>query len=82
MWVITKEQMEKIGVSIDEQRKYRAFRILSREDEFAKMNKEELKEKIHYRINMETERRIEEVALLEFIRQYLRDPEITYCGVV
>jgi len=76
MWVISEEQMEKIEISILQQREYRAFRILRGEEEFAQMQEVELKEKIHAYASKVADRKINEAVLLEFIRQCVREPEI------
>jgi len=76
MWVITDEQKKNIGISIQQQRKHRTFRILSKEEEFAKMDREELKEKIRGYVSLVADRKIIEEVLLEFVRKCLRDPEI------
>jgi len=76
MWVISEEQMGKIRVSMLQQRKYRTFRILSKEKEFAKMPKEELKEKIEIYAGMVAHRSMSEAVLLEFIMKCIKEPEI------
>jgi hypothetical protein len=76
MWVISDEQMENIVTSILQQREYRAFRILRREEEFAKMWIDELKEKIHTYASRVADRKIREAVLLEFIRRCVREPKI------
>jgi len=76
MWVISNEQMDNIVASILQQREERAFRILRKEDEFAKTPEEELKEKIHIYASKVTDIKMSEAVLLEFIRQCIRDPEI------
>jgi hypothetical protein len=73
MWVITEEQKKNIRISIQQQREHRAFRILKKEEEFAKMDKEELKEKVIEYSGLVADRRIREEVLLEFLRECLRD---------
>ena len=82
MWAISKEQFKKIEVSIDEQREYRAFKILSKEEKFAKMPKEELKEKIHYYAGFLTDRKMAEVLFIEFIRWCIIEPDIIESATV
>jgi len=76
MWVISKEQFDKIEGSILQQREHRAFRILRKEEEFAKIEEEELKEKITAYANKVSNRKVNEEVLLEFIRQSIREPKI------
>jgi maleate cis-trans isomerase len=76
MWVISNQQMDNIVTSILQQREYRSYRILRREDEFANMWEEDLKEKIRCYASKVAGIRISEEVLLEFIRQCIRDPEI------
>ena len=76
MWTITDEQIKNIETSRLAEREYRAFRILSKEPEFAVLQTDELKEKIHIFAGKVADHKMQETVLIEFIKQCVQKPAI------
>jgi len=72
---MTDEQKKEIGTSMQKQRIHRAFKILSKNEEFAGMNREELRERIHYWASTVADTKASEAEFLNFLKYRIKESE-------